>query len=298
MLHISFQYICHVSLCFLCDYSYLLKIWGPFLLSEPSCKYMDHTQTLFPVFMKTPCCFISLSSIVWQFPVGWTDPGSPQWLNGPLFNCTSHIQARHSCRQTWRNSPLYLVSPVVLCPRLHQQKVVLLLIALCTYRQPSGLAIFHIITHTQATHMHFVVIHCWWCTARNPGCRQLSSSSLGRYICLYIFTRETDFVCLHYTLAAVLTTHILQDNYTFCCGHLLLMHCQKFLLLMNYPATGSRQGYNVNVMTTESTAFVSDATIVVIPIYPQDGHVQWLHFSNTMYVFCGLCHPLHCSYTM
>jgi len=54
----------------------------------------------------------------------------------------------------------------------------------------------------------------------------------------------------------------------------------------------------VNVVTTESAAFVLDATIVVIPVYPCGGCVRWLRFSPTMYVFCGSCHPLHCSYTM
>jgi len=55
---------------------------------------------------------------------------------------------------------------------------------------------------------------------------------------------------------------------------------------------------SVNVVTTKSAAFVLDATVVVIPVYPRGGHVQWLRFSATMYVFCGSCHPLHCSYTM
>ena len=54
----------------------------------------------------------------------------------------------------------------------------------------------------------------------------------------------------------------------------------------------------MNVVTTESAAFVLDATVVVIPIYPRGGRVRWLRFSATMYVFCGSCHPLHCSYTM
>ena len=54
----------------------------------------------------------------------------------------------------------------------------------------------------------------------------------------------------------------------------------------------------MNVVTTESAAFVLDATVVVIPIYPRGGRVRWLRFSATMYVFCGSCHPLHCSCTM
>jgi len=55
---------------------------------------------------------------------------------------------------------------------------------------------------------------------------------------------------------------------------------------------------SVNVVTTESAAFVLDATVVVIPVYPRGSRVRWLRFSATMYVFCGSCHPLHCSYTM
>jgi len=55
---------------------------------------------------------------------------------------------------------------------------------------------------------------------------------------------------------------------------------------------------SVNVVTTKSAAFVLDATVVVIPVYPRGGRVRWLRFSATMYVLCGSCHPLHCSYTM
>ena len=55
---------------------------------------------------------------------------------------------------------------------------------------------------------------------------------------------------------------------------------------------------SVNVVTTESAAFILDATVVVIPVYPHGSRIRWLRFSATMYVFCGSCHPLHCSYTM
>jgi len=41
---------------------------------------------------------------------------------------------------------------------------------------------------------------------------------------------------------------------------------------------------SVNVVTTESAAFVLDATVVVIPVYPRGGCVRWLCFSATMYV--------------